>query len=261
MEMEMKNSEFDLKNGMSKTPIDHSVNGSRTKVASKSHSTKKAPFLYWSYAENWAPEYGNVVLSKWSIKRSKVQKLITLLEQPDNSITRCSLLNRKHFGFAICISHSETTMARMLVGNKCDLDNIRAVSVEDGKNLAEKQGLFFMETSALDSTNVKTAFEMVIKDIYNNAYIQELESSRIKLTHPELELKRARQQVELRVWKILYADVLQRNEDGNILKGTTLFLLRVITSFYILKAISMGGSNMYNHCFGVSIFGMTRGEE
>nr|GEZ40845.1 Ras-related protein RABA5c-like [Tanacetum cinerariifolium] len=65
----------------------------------------------------------------------------------------------------------------MLVGNKCNLDNIRVVSVEDGKNLAEKHGLFFMETSALDSTN---------------AYIQELESSRIKLTHPEPELERAR---------------------------------------------------------------------
>nr|GEW83768.1 calcium-dependent lipid-binding (CaLB domain) family protein [Tanacetum cinerariifolium] len=41
--------------------------------------------------------------------------------------------------------------------------------------------------------------------------------------------------------------------------GTALFLLRVITSFYKPKAISMGGSNMFNHCFGVSIFGMTRG--
>nr|GEV71734.1 Ras-related protein RABA5c-like [Tanacetum cinerariifolium] len=64
----------------------------------------------------------------------------------------------------------------MLVGNKCDLDNIRAVSVEDGKNLAEKHRLFFMETSALDLTNVKTAFEMVIKEIYNNdAELEELE--------------------------------------------------------------------------------------
>lgn len=50
----------------------------------------------------------------------------------------------------------------MLVGNKCDLENIRAVSIEEGKSLAEAEGLFFMETSALDSTNVKTAFEMVI---------------------------------------------------------------------------------------------------
>ncbi|GJT13359.1 reverse transcriptase domain-containing protein [Tanacetum coccineum] len=56
----------------------------------------------------------------------------------------------------------------MLVENKCDLDNIRVVSVENGKNLAKKHGLFFMDTSALDSINVKTAFEMVIKEIYNN---------------------------------------------------------------------------------------------
>ncbi|KAK1411103.1 hypothetical protein QVD17_37647 [Tagetes erecta] len=65
-------------------------------------------------------------------------------------------------------THSDTTVARMLVGNKCDLENIRGVSVEDGKSLAEKQGMFFLETSALDSTNVKTAFEMVIREIYDN---------------------------------------------------------------------------------------------
>nr|XP_043609897.1 ras-related protein RABA5c-like [Erigeron canadensis] len=77
-------------------------------------------------------------------------------------------------------THSETTVARMLVGNKLDLENIRAVSVEDGKNLAEKHGLFFMETSALDSTNVKTAFEMVIREIYNNVSRKVLNSDSYK---------------------------------------------------------------------------------
>ena len=62
-------------------------------------------------------------------------------------------------------AHSDTTLAKMLVGNKCDLENIREVPVEEAKALAESEGLFFMETSALDSTNVKTAFELVIKDI------------------------------------------------------------------------------------------------
>lgn len=59
-------------------------------------------------------------------------------------------------------------MARMLVGNKSDLEHIRAVSVEEGKNLAEEEKLFFIETSALDSTNVTTAFEIVIRAIYDN---------------------------------------------------------------------------------------------
>lgn len=79
----------------------------------------------------------------------------------------------------------------MLVGNKCDLESIRSVSVEEGKALAEEEGLFFMETSALDSTNVKTAFEIVIKEIYDNvsrkvlnsdSYKAELSLNRVSLT-------------------------------------------------------------------------------
>ena len=37
-------------------------------------------------------------------------------------------------------AHSDTTIARMLVGNKCDLETIRDVSVEEGKSLAEAEG-------------------------------------------------------------------------------------------------------------------------
>ena len=87
--------------------------------------------------------------------------------------------------------HTDNTIARILVGNKCDLENIRVVPVEEGKALAEEQGLFFMETSALDSTNVKTAFELVIKEIYANvsrkvlnsdSHKAELSQNRVSLT-------------------------------------------------------------------------------
>ncbi|KAF0898160.1 hypothetical protein E2562_001807 [Oryza meyeriana var. granulata] len=84
-------------------------------------------------------------------------------------------------------THSDTTVAKMLVGNKCDLDNIREVPVEEGKALAEAEGLFFMETSALDSTNVKTAFEIVIKEIYSNVSRKILNSDSYKA---ELSLNR-----------------------------------------------------------------------
>ncbi|KAB1213391.1 Ras-related protein RABA5d [Morella rubra] len=77
-------------------------------------------------------------------------------------------------------THSDTTVARMLVGNKCDLENIRSVSVEEGTSLAEAEGLFFMETSALDSTNVKKAFELVIREIYNNVSRKVLNSDTYK---------------------------------------------------------------------------------
>ncbi|XP_010909337.1 ras-related protein RABA5e [Elaeis guineensis] len=84
-------------------------------------------------------------------------------------------------------THSDTTIARMLVGNKCDLENIREVSVEDGKSLAEAEELFFIETSALDSTNVQKAFEIVIRDIYNNISRKALNSDSYK---EELSLNR-----------------------------------------------------------------------
>ena len=55
----------------------------------------------------------------------------------------------------------------ILVGNKSDLKDARDVSTSEGKSLAEAQGLFFIETSALDSSNVTNAFQTVVKEIYN----------------------------------------------------------------------------------------------
>ncbi|CAN0859168.1 Ras-related protein RABA5b [Linum grandiflorum] len=74
----------------------------------------------------------------------------------------------------------DTTVGKMLVGNKCDLDDIREVSKEEGKRVAEEEGLFFMETSALDSTNVEAAFEVVIREIYNNLSRKSLKSDSYK---------------------------------------------------------------------------------
>lgn len=55
----------------------------------------------------------------------------------------------------------------VLVGNKTDLEDTREVSTAEGRTLAEAQGLFFMETSALDSSNVTAAFQTVVEEIYH----------------------------------------------------------------------------------------------
>lgn len=55
----------------------------------------------------------------------------------------------------------------ILVGNKSDLKDAREVTTAEGKSIAEAQGLFFMETSALDSSNVSAAFRTVVEEIYN----------------------------------------------------------------------------------------------
>mmetsp|Transcript_12011 Transcript_12011/g.26354 ORF Transcript_12011/g.26354 Transcript_12011/m.26354 type:complete len:231 (+) Transcript_12011:103-795(+) len=54
----------------------------------------------------------------------------------------------------------------MLVGNKMDLDEQRAVFVRDGRSFARKNGLAFIETSALDATGVEIAFQRILQEIY-----------------------------------------------------------------------------------------------
>ncbi|KAJ8494086.1 hypothetical protein OPV22_015807 [Ensete ventricosum] len=62
--------------------------------------------------------------------------------------------------------HTDSSIVIMLVGNKADLRHLRAVTVEDAKGFAERENAFFMETSALESTNVDSAFTEVLTQIY-----------------------------------------------------------------------------------------------
>ncbi|XP_010428296.1 PREDICTED: ras-related protein RABA6a-like [Camelina sativa] len=54
----------------------------------------------------------------------------------------------------------------VLVGNKSDLRQSREVEEDDGKNLAESEGLYFLETSALENVNVEEAFLVMIGRIH-----------------------------------------------------------------------------------------------
>ncbi|KAK7278852.1 hypothetical protein RJT34_23890 [Clitoria ternatea] len=62
--------------------------------------------------------------------------------------------------------HADKNIVVMLVGNKCDLGTLRAVPTEDAQDYAQREKLFFMETSALESTNVETAFLTILTEIY-----------------------------------------------------------------------------------------------
>nr|ABK25126.1 unknown [Picea sitchensis] len=62
--------------------------------------------------------------------------------------------------------HADNNIVIMLIGNKCDLGNLRAVPIEDAREFAQREGLFFLETSALEAINVESAFLTVLTDIY-----------------------------------------------------------------------------------------------
>ncbi len=53
----------------------------------------------------------------------------------------------------------------ILVGNKCDLEDDRTVSKEQGANLAQKWNCAFLETSARKRINVNELFENLVLQV------------------------------------------------------------------------------------------------
>lgn len=62
--------------------------------------------------------------------------------------------------------HAEPNIVVMLVGNKSDLRHLRAVETDEAMAFSEQHNLAFIETSALDSSGVDTAFQRILTEIY-----------------------------------------------------------------------------------------------
>ena len=56
---------------------------------------------------------------------------------------------------------------RILAGNKCDLEHQRKISKDEGKELASKYGIQYMEISAKDTTNIDELFVSTTETFIN----------------------------------------------------------------------------------------------
>ena len=63
------------------------------------------------------------------------------------------------------------SVARILVGNKSDLEQRRAVSYDEGQEMANHYGVRFLETSAKECKNVDQAFQVMAREIKSNVAV------------------------------------------------------------------------------------------
>jgi len=83
------------------------------------------------------------------------------------------ITNRKSFNdikewLEECKKNGTDTEMLVLVGNKSDLNDQRNVQTNEGEEYAEKNGMKFFETSALNGSNIKELFEETGQEILDN---------------------------------------------------------------------------------------------
>jgi Ras-related protein Rab-8A len=67
--------------------------------------------------------------------------------------------------FANVEQHATEGVNKILIGNKCDWEEKRVVSTEQGEALARELGIPFLEVSAKSNINIDTAFYNLAADI------------------------------------------------------------------------------------------------
>ena len=92
------------------------------------------------------------------------------------------------------------SLKMMIIGNKLDLTNQRQVEINAALEKAQKLNVPLMETSALDSTNIQKAFELLLKEMYKEfkkeKEIEKKEQNRIEGVKLETDTKQKNDKIQ-----------------------------------------------------------------
>eukprot|EP00128_Syssomonas_multiformis_P008359 Colp12_sorted_trinity150504_noHs@10513 len=89
--------------------------------------------------------------------------------------------------------HASEEVEKMILGNKCDMDDKRQVSKERGQKVADEYGAKFLETSAKNNINVEEAFMTIARDIkrkMDNKVVQPKPQNRVYVNKQNAQQKK-----------------------------------------------------------------------
>ncbi|CDW87990.1 ras-related protein rab-10 [Stylonychia lemnae] len=66
--------------------------------------------------------------------------------------------------------HADPSIAKVLVGNKIDLEEQRVVTKAEATKIAQEHGMDYFETSARDNINIQELLQYIMDKVYDNLY-------------------------------------------------------------------------------------------
>ena len=69
----------------------------------------------------------------------------------------------------------------VVIGNKCDLEDQRQITKEQGEEKSAKLEVAFLETSALSGENLDKAFELMMNEIYKKCHEEMLAENDLEI--------------------------------------------------------------------------------
>ncbi|XP_067840530.1 ras-related protein Rab-10 isoform X2 [Heptranchias perlo] len=78
--------------------------------------------------------------------------------------------------------HANEDVERMLLGNKCDMEDKRVVQKSKGEQIAREHGIRFFETSAKANINIEKAFLTLAEDILRKTPVKEPDRENVDIS-------------------------------------------------------------------------------
>lgn len=83
-------------------------------------------------------------------------------------VTDVKTFRRVEYWMKNIATYANAHVCKILVGNKCDQEDLRQVTTQEGRELAAEYKIPFIETSAKAGTNVQQVFLSLAQDILKN---------------------------------------------------------------------------------------------